>query len=289
MSSPGSDSSASGVIGSRPCSSASAGAPLVVEVGAGDDLERVEGNGVRHVHAADDAAADNTDTGGGVHASARRPRPARVFRSFRKPERMLDSGEGRSFGLVLLDDQPFDAGAPGRLREPAVVDRPLAERDEDRPIVPAHVLDMDERGARACSLEQRNRVGAGIPDPAEIELEEKRRAVQRAAGDRGASARRRATPARRHGCGIRAVARAGPRAAASRRSLSQTASASAAGAGWLDPAHDEPIRSERNELGEQVVRALRRPGRGPHAGRRPRGPCRSRSARTACGSRPCRS
>lgn len=37
---------------------------------------------------------------------------------------------------------------------------------------------MDQRGARACSLEQRNRVGPGIPGPPEVELEEKRRAVQ---------------------------------------------------------------------------------------------------------------
>ena len=51
------------------------GASGLVEVGAGDDLERAEGRGVRRILSADDAAADHPDTRRAVHDGVPASRP----------------------------------------------------------------------------------------------------------------------------------------------------------------------------------------------------------------------
>ena len=111
----------------RPCSAASARACAVVEVGAGDELERVERLRVLGVLAADHAAAE--------HAHARRRLTLRPPASPRSAasERRAASSDG-PVRLVLLDEQPLDPGLDRRRRDALVADGAVADRSERAPL-----------------------------------------------------------------------------------------------------------------------------------------------------------
>ena len=141
---------------------------VAVEIRAGDDRESVERGRIRRVLTADDATSHQTHAGRDDHADTT-PRSAVEL-----GDRRCDCVESLPIRLVLLDDQPLGPCSRGHLGEPSVIDIARPERDVDRPAVLSHVLDVGERGLRACSLEQGKRIEARVPDPAEIELEEQR-------------------------------------------------------------------------------------------------------------------
>ncbi len=72
MSISGLESSSSGLMRREPVLLTESRAPRLVEVGAGHDLERIEGARIGGVRVTDDAAADHPDAGGSGHAYAPR-------------------------------------------------------------------------------------------------------------------------------------------------------------------------------------------------------------------------
>ena len=151
-----------------------------VQIGAGDELERVERARILHVCAADHAAANDPD----FHATS----PSMVMTA--ASERRASSSSD-AHGLVLLHDQPVHAGARRRGDDALVAHRAVADRAVRVLAAHAEVLDVDERAA----AEQRDRIDAGVPRPAGVQLEEDL-----------APAAARESPARprRRGCGTRA-------------------------------------------------------------------------------------
>src|SRR5581483_11452946 len=148
--------------------------------------------------------------------------------------------------LVLLDEQPLRARGDGGGDERLVADDAVADRHVV--VVAAHpvVLQVDERAASARALELARRVGARLPDPAQVELEE-----QLAGGQSAQPVEERAPLAVR--LELRPVvveAELEPRGAHRLRGAGDPRERVAAG---LDPRQDEPARAERLELAAQTV------------------------------------
>ena len=143
-----------------------------VEIGAGDELEGIERGRVLDVCAADHAAPDDPD----VHATS----PSIVITAASERRASSSSEPSVSSCSTISHSAP---GLHGRRHDALVAHGAVADRAVGVRAARAEVLDVHERAAS----EERDRILAGVPGPARIELEEdaRRQAIEEALLDLG--------------------------------------------------------------------------------------------------------
>ena len=241
----GDPSSSSTDSGSSACSAASASRRALLEVGAGDDLERVERGSVRHVRVADDAAPDDAD-------ACRRPHTGLPTMSVTASnERRTASSGGPSVSSCSTSSHstpsPSIAGSSS-----AVADVPVADGHEALLGVGARSFTCTSgtRGARR-STRPAGSTPANHAQPRSTS--KKSSSSSSSASRRGRCDRRRAGAARRRGCGSRVEARRRALVARSRCDPLDDRVRLGGRGRWSDPPQHEAIGSDRSKLIGQLV------------------------------------
>ena len=195
--------------------------------------------------------------------------PSMVMTRRERAARVLELGAA---ALVLLDDQPLDAGLDRRRHDALVADRAVADRAERVLAAHAEILDVHERPATRAARPDRR--------PRTTPSRHRARGRRRAAAGRGSPAR-----PRRRGCGTRARALLGDR----RGRGGDRASVEVVELGGIDPADDERAASRARAPRRRAPAARSRSSRGARGARPRRARARRSQPATRAGACPCRS